>query len=70
MGKPTEFGQFDQGAGQAYAPKTPRATKPAEPFAEPKSAHIPEEMDMIDTLRAERRMVPINRSSQSTDHMQ
>jgi hypothetical protein len=71
MDKNTNFDQFS-GPGKAYAPKTPRATKAAVRFAEPKQVKAySEEDDMRATLRAERRMVPsVPSRSQSTDHMQ
>lgn len=71
MGKPTEFGQFDQGAGQAYAPKPkPTATKAAEPFPAEKTARLSEEDDLRSDYYARgNRVQPPSRSNQSTDHM-
>lgn len=70
MGKPTEFGQFDQGPGQAYAPKPkPRVTKAADPFLPEKTGRISEEDDMRATYYGESNLVPPKSHTQSTDHM-
>jgi hypothetical protein len=63
---PNDFGQFDQGKGQKYAPKPrAKAAKVAKEFDKPKSSKSSDE----DAIRAVYKADTFNPRAQSTDHM-